>query len=346
MGLVESGDDTTAAVLDWSHGAGVDAVLITAATCSSSPIQRAPALARDRASVVVVGDVGLELDRRPFYEKELTFQVARSYGPGRYERGYEDWGIDYPPGQVRWTEGRNLGAVLGLIARGQLTVSDLITHRFTFTNALDAYELLESGAEPYLAVELSYESRPPERSRSVVVNPRRAGADGIGLIGAGAFARTVLVPGLRAAGFGRFVSVSSASGLSAVRLAERALFEKAAPSPEAVIGDDNVKVVVIATPHDTHGRLAAAALRGGKHVFCEKPLALTEDELADVVDAWRGSDRQLWVGLNRRYSPAVAHARASLKGTRSAGHHLPGECGPGAARTLVWRPSAGWPIAR
>ncbi|MCU4187255.1 Gfo/Idh/MocA family oxidoreductase [Acidiferrimicrobium sp. IK] len=311
LGLVEAGDDTTAAVDTWTKGQGVDAVLVTAATPSSDPMRRAPALARDRATIILVGDVGLNLDRRPLYEKELCVKVARSYGPGRYERSYEEWGIDYPPGQVRWTEGRNQEAFLGLLGRGQLRVTDLITHRFAFGDAPAAYDLLGS-AEPSLGIQLIYPDARPDRSAPIRLAPPVTDHVGVGLIGAGAFARGVLVPALRAAGLNRLVSVASESGLRAVRLAERAGIEQVAPSASAVIADKEVAVVVIATRHDSHASLAAAALRAGKDVLCEKPLALSEDELDDVESAWRASGRRLWVDFNRRYAPAVTGAREYL----------------------------------
>jgi predicted dehydrogenase/threonine dehydrogenase-like Zn-dependent dehydrogenase len=316
LALVEAGDDTTAAVESWTHGQGVDAVLVTAATRSSDPMRRAPYLARDRATLVLIGDVGLELDRRPLYEKELSVRVARSYGPGRYERAYEEWGIDYPAGQIRWTEGRNQEAFLGLVARGRVAVADLVTHRFAFDDALAAYELLESSA-PSLGIELDYPSAIPTRTAPIQLARRAGGNNGVGLIGAGAFGRGVLVPALQSAGLGHFVSVTSTSGLSAVRLAERVQFEQVAPSAQAVIDNPDVSVVVIATPHDTHASLAADALRAGKHVLCEKPLALTESELDDVEEAWRSSGCHLWVDFNRRYAPAVLEARKHLNAAAS-----------------------------
>lgn len=312
LGLLESGADTTKAILDWSRGRGADAVMLTAADPSSRAVARTPELCRDRANVVVIGDVGLELERRPFYEKELTLQVARSYGPGRYDRSYEDWAVDYPPGQVRWTEGRNLEAVVDLVSRGRLRVSDLVTHRFPLARALDAYELIEKRPEPYLGVMLTYPDSPPVRDRTVRLRPAAVGGTGVGLVGAGAFATGVLVPAFQRAGFDRFVSVASASGLSARRLAERAGFEKAVSGAEAVIDDPDVDVVVIATPHDTHAGLAARALRAGKHVFCEKPLALTMEELDNVEAAWTDSGKVLFVGFNRRWSPAIQRLREHL----------------------------------
>jgi len=312
--LVEAGEDTTAAVWEWSRGQGADAVLVTAAGRSSAPVLRSPALCRDRATVVVIGDVGLDLQRPPLYGKELCLRFARSYGPGRYERSYEEWAVDYPAGHVRWTEGRNLEASLDLLAGHRLRVDDLVTHRFSIDDAVRAYDLIERRSEPYLALQLTYPEAPLPELPVRVSAPRRStsGAPGVGLIGAGAFPSTVLVPALAAAGFNNLASVASASGLSAIRLAERVGFAQAVSGADAVINDPNVEVVVIATPHDDHARLAARALRAGKHVWCEKPLALSIEELDDVEDAWRTSGRTLFVGFNRRWSPAVAAASSHL----------------------------------
>lgn len=315
LALQDSGATTSAEVLEWSRGLGVDAVIVAAADKSSGVIQRAPALCRDRANVVVIGDVGLELERTPFYDKELTLRVARSYGPGRYDRSYEEWGIDYPVGYVRWTEGRNQQTVLDLLASGRLDVSDLITHRFPIASATDAYELIESRSEPYLGIVLTYPTEAAPDSPIVVRPSARSTGDGIGLIGAGAFATAVLVPAFKEAGFSRCAAVASSSGLSAKRLAERAGFERAVSGGDAVISDPGVDVVVVATPHNTHASLVVAALEAGKHVWSEKPLALSADELDEVSRAWSSSGRVLFVGFNRRYSPAIDAAHASLRGT-------------------------------
>jgi len=330
LALLEAGEDTTAAVQAWSRGLGVDAVIVTAASGSSDPIRRAPALARDRATIVLVGDVGLDLDRRPLYEKELTLRVARSYGPGRYELSYEGWGVDYPAGQVRWTEGRNQDAFLGMLARGRVAVADLVTHRFPLDDARAAYEVLE-GATPSLGIELVYPTATEGRAAAIRVHTPGGAGRGVGLVGAGAFARGVLVPALRAARFERLVAVSSASGLSARRLAEQAGFEEASPSGQAVIDHPEVSVVVVATAHDSHAGLAAAALRAGKHVLCEKPLGLSDNELDDVEQAWRASGQLLWVDFNRRYSPAVLEARRRIGAT-------------GAPVVITYRVNAG-PVA-
>jgi len=349
LALDELGEATTDRVLAWSRGRGADAVLVCAASPSSGPVTRVPALCRDRAAVVIVGDVGLHLDRTPFYQRELSLRFARSYGPGRYEQSYEAWGVDYPAGHVRWTEGRNLEAVLDLIAAGRLQVSDLVTHTYDIDSAGKAYQLIEQRSDPYLAIRLTYPACPddplaPADELPIPIGPRRlaesrstrssltggwrwagrphltavAGthlSPGVGWIGAGTFSAGTLLPAFRAAGFDHLVAVTSASGLSARRLAERHGFEMAVSGASAVIDHADVNVVVVATPHDTHEELASLALTAGRHVWCEKPIALTSDGVDAVEAAWRASGRQLMVGFNRRWSPAVLAAQRALDGT-------------------------------
>ena len=335
LALDELGDATTGRILDWSRGRGADAVLVCAASKSSVPVLRAPALCRDRAPVVIVGDTGLDLDRTPFYEKELSLRFARSYGPGRYDPSYEAWGVDYPAGQVRWTEGRNFEAVLDLMAAGRLAVADLVTHTFDIGAAAGAYRLIEERAEPYLAIRISY---PPGASAAAVTVPApRGGAKaargkpadpGVGWVGAGAFTAGTLLPAFRAAGFSRFTAIASASGVSAQRAAQRHGFGRAVSGGFNVIEDADTDVVVIVTPHDTHAELAALALQAGRHVWCEKPLALSMAELDQVATAWQYSGQQLAIGFNRRWSPAVLAARPLL--AEAAGPKL-----------LVYRVAAG-----
>jgi predicted dehydrogenase len=314
LALDECGAATTEQVLSWSRGRGADAVLVCAAGRSSEMMARVPALCRDRAAVVVVGDVGLQLRRAPFYERELSLRFARSYGPGRYDPSYEGWGVDYPAGQVRWTEGRNFEAVLDLLAAGRLAVSDLVTHAFDIADAAAAYQLIEQRPEPYLAIRLAYPARAATDSWVQLKSAPSPGSSspGVGWAGAGAFSTGTLLPAFSAAGFDRFVAVASASGLSAVRAAARYGFEKAVSGAEAVISDPDVEVIVVATPHDTHSDLTARALSAGRHVWCEKPLALTTDELDAVEGAWHESGRQLAAGFNRRWSPAVLAAQQAL----------------------------------
>ena len=313
LALDESGDATTSQVLRWSRGRGADAVLVCAAGPSAEPMSRAPALCRDRAAVVMVGDVGMPPRRTPYYEREISLLFARSYGPGRYEPSYEAWGVDYPAGQVRWTEGRNQEAVLDLLASGRLQVSELVTHSFGIGDADTAYRLLKERAEPCLAIRLTYPAgAAPDQPVRLRPSPADRTQPGVGWIGAGAFSTGTLLPAFRDAGFQRFVAVATASGVSARRAAERHGFEKAVSGAGAVIDDPDVSVVVIATPHDVHTELACRALAAGRDVWCEKPLALTCDDLDEVEKAWRESGRQLTLGFNRRWSPAVLAAQQAL----------------------------------
>lgn len=309
----ERGEATTREILGWSRGRGADAVLVTAATASSDPMRLAPARIRDRGTLVVVGDVGLDLERTPLYEKEVTLRVARSYGPGRYERSYEEWAVDYPVGHVRFTEGRNLEAALDLMAGGQLGLDDLITHRFEFERAAQAYDLLSSADAQYLGIELRYREQRPTRqpARPSTGRPRSSGRS-IALIGAGNFARGVLVPAIKESGLGQIASVSSASGTTAAHLAER--IGATAVSVDEAMSNPDVDLVVIATSHDTHAALVVRALEARKDVFCEKPLAITEEELDAVSEAWNASGRHLAVGLNRRHSRDVQRTRTLLAG--------------------------------
>ena len=312
LALDELADATTGRVLAWSRGRGADAVLVCAASRSSVPVLRAPALCRDRAPVVVVGDIGLDLDRTPFYEKEISLRFARSYGPGRYDASYESWGVDYPAGHVRWTEGRNFEAVLDLMAAGRLKVADLVTHTFGIGDAAAAYKLIDERPEPYLAIQLTYPPGAADEPVVLVPAPKASSSPGVGWVGAGAFSTGTLLPAFRDAGFDQFTAIASASGISSRRAAERSGFARAVSGGFRVIDDPDTQVVVIATPHDTHAELAVLALAAGRHVWCEKPLALTEDELGEVTGAWQDSGLQLAIGFNRRWSPAVLAARRVL----------------------------------
>ncbi len=315
LALREERDTTTRIINEWSKGRGVDAVLITAASKSSGPVSRSTAILRDRAPVVVVGDVGLELDRRPFYEHELTLKMARSYGPGRYERAYEEWAVDYPAGQVRWTEGRNLESVLDLLAAGKVDFSDLVTHEFDLADAAGAYSVIDSD-EPFFGVQLSYPPMEVDlRHRPRTIRTGAAALPGenrIGMLGAGNFVKATLLPAIKESDFGPIEAICSASGTSARFLADKYGIPKVSTSATEVINDPNVDVVFIATPHDTHADLVVESLEAGKHVFCEKPLAMTEEELDRIEDALEASGKVLQVGFNRRHAPAIVKAKEVL----------------------------------
>ncbi|MBE3074020.1 MAG: bi-domain-containing oxidoreductase [Actinobacteria bacterium] len=312
LGLVEAGDDTTEAIRAHTRGRGVDAVLITASTQSSDPVMNSCGRVRDRGRIVVVGDVGLQLARTPFYEKEIELRFARSYGPGRYDRSYEDFAVDYPIGHVRWTEGRNIEAFLDLVSRGRVTVDDLVTHVFPVDEADRAYETI--GADPQaLAVQFSYDLDPLARPERIVVTDRQGTeVRGAGIIGAGNFAKVTFVPAMKQAGWTDLAAVTSSGGLSARHLAERHGVGVVASDVDDLLSIDEVGTVFVLSRHDSHAELTARALRAGKNVFVEKPLALTEEELSDIVDALSASKGHLWVGFNRRHSDAVRATIAAL----------------------------------
>ncbi|OGP87962.1 MAG: alcohol dehydrogenase [Deltaproteobacteria bacterium RBG_16_48_10] len=319
---------------DLSRGLGVDAVVITASTKSNEPIELAAESVRKRGRVVAVGDVSLNLPRRPFYFKEAEFVVSCSYGPGRYDAEYEERGHDYPFAYVRWTEQRNMQAVLDLMAAGKVDVSPLISHRFKIENAEAAYDLIEKGKESYLGILLEY----PEVSsfgRRVELKPRFSGKTlekekfqseisnpqseiGVGVLGAGNFARSVLLPALRKIGTVKLRALCSAGGLSAVQSGEKLGFEIAASDEEEVYRDPAVGAVFVLTRHDQHARQVINALQAGKHVFVEKPLCLNESQLKQIVETYsaiRNSQSAiplLMVGYNRRFAPMSFQLKSFL----------------------------------
>jgi predicted dehydrogenase/threonine dehydrogenase-like Zn-dependent dehydrogenase len=318
-----AGEDPVAAANAFSRGRGVDAVIITASTKSSEPVHQAALMSRKRGRIVLVGVTGLELSRADFYEKELSFQVSCSYGPGRYDPVYEDKGVDYPVGFVRWTEQRNFEAVLDMMADRRLDVRPLISHRIPLEDAERAYALV-GGAGPSLGILLEYptpEQKSDAELRSPTVRLPKAsapqpGAVSVAFVGAGNYATAVLIPAFKEAGAALRTVVSS-GGVSAVHAGRKFGFDAGTTDADAVFADARVNAVVITTRHDSHARLVCQALDVGKHVFVEKPLALTAAELADVERAHEaaasaGRAPMLMVGFNRRFAPQVRRMRALL----------------------------------
>jgi predicted dehydrogenase/threonine dehydrogenase-like Zn-dependent dehydrogenase len=293
-----------------TDGLGLDTVLLCASSGSSDPLELAARLARDRARIVVVGETRIDVDRAPLYEKALELRMSRSYGPGRYDREYEERGRDLPAGYVRWTERRNMQAFLDLVAAGRVAPSELTTHRFPIDDASEAYRVVVHPAEGQRAfgVLLTYDAQPRRAAPAAPRTPRTA-KPGVAVIGAGAFARSTLVPALHGGG-AKLVAVASSRGLSAADVASRFGFERAAPVDE-ILSDDDIDAVVIATRHSSHAALASAALRAGKAVFVEKPLALTWEQLAEVETAV-AADSVLMVGFNRRFAPLVERLQTEL----------------------------------
>jgi len=289
-----------------SHGA--DSVIITASTPSNAPLELAIAAARKKATIVVVGAVGMNVPRGPFYEKELNLTIATSYGPGRYDPLYEERGVDYPIAYVRWTEQRNMTAFLDALARRTITIGHLTTHRIAFDEAERAYQLISNpGKERVLGVLLCYPSGQERPSRAVEYpSPQRhtSASLGVGLIGAGGFAQSTLLPILRTLGV-RLEALASRSPLGAHSAAHHFGFRCSTTDASEVISDERVDLVVCATRHDTHGAYVCAALDADKAVFVEKPLCITPEELSEIDRRIARVGERVMVGFNRRFSPAV-----------------------------------------
>ena len=295
------------AVLAFSGGTGIDAVIITAATGSNQPIEFAADVCRPKGRIVLVGVIGLQIPRPPFFEKELEFTVSHSLGPGRGDPLYEEKGIDYPIGQARWTARRNMECVLELIADGKLPVGKLTTHRFPIGQAAAAYELITSVKEPCVGVILDYSGESPAMFRRIDLarQPAKGGVSRVSLIGAGNFARLILLPLLaKAKGIG-LRGICSANGLNATETGRRYDFAYAASDWREVTDDAETNVVFIATRHNLHAEIVMEALRSGKHVFVEKPLCITMEELEKIAACvLELKDRCpiLTVGFNRRFA--------------------------------------------
>jgi predicted dehydrogenase/threonine dehydrogenase-like Zn-dependent dehydrogenase len=301
-------------VRELTRGLGADAVLITAATKADGPVELAAQSVRRKGRVVAVGAVGLNLPRQPFYLSEAEFVVSCSYGPGRYDPEYEERGHDYPAGYVRWTEQRNMQAVLDLMGSGALDVAPLISHRFAIADAEKAYQLIEEAKEPYLGIVLNFPDVAPgaERRRIDLRAAAPRGTLGVGCLGAGGFARLVLLPIIRKSKALHPRILCSAGGLSAAASGQRLGFDVIAADEDEVFSDPGVQVIFSITRHELHAKHVVKALRAGKHIFVEKPLALTFDELEEVEAALREAPEPrplLMVGFNRRFAPAVAEVK-------------------------------------
>ena len=323
---LRAGQDPVAAANHFSRGRGVDAVIVTAASESSEPIHQAALMCRKRGRIVLVGVTGLELSRDDFYAKELSFQVACSYGPGRYDPAYEDQGQDYPVGYVRWTAQRNFEAVLDMMAAERLGVSALVSHRFALDRAESAYAVV-SGSEPSLGILLEYPS-PSEMSDeamrvshvplpAIASRAPLASAPAVAFIGSGNYATAVLIPAFKAAG-AHLATVVSSAGLTGVHAARKFGFDATTTDAASVFQDGSIDVIVIATRHDSHASFVLQALESGKPVFVEKPLCLTREQVAEIEAGYTRagfkSAPMVMVGFNRRFAPQVQKIKALLAG--------------------------------
>lgn len=318
---LSSGQDPVKAAEVLTAGKGVDGVLITASTKSDEPIHQAATMCRKRGRIVLVGVVGMKMNRSDFYEKELSFQVSCAYGPGRYDPFFEEQGNDYPQAYVRWTEQRNFEAVLGLIASGKIQTAPLTSHRYGFDKALDAYGQVGADA---MGIVLSYaqDEKSEKLKRSIPLNPSAAPAKAVvGVIGAGNFTSLIILPALKKTS-ARLKSISSGTGVSGSHLAKKFGFEMTTTDNDSIFNDPEINTVFITTRHANHGSLVLRALEAGKHVFVEKPLAIHRSEVEAIQNVYsstqplNGSTNNplLMVGFNRRFAPLVRKMKSLTTG--------------------------------
>ncbi|TCD02696.1 bi-domain-containing oxidoreductase [Pedobacter psychroterrae] len=319
-----AGDDVVKSVLGITNGIGADGVIITASAKNNEIISQAAQMSRKRGRIVLVGVIGLDISRAEFYEKELSFQVSCSYGPGRYDEDYERKGIDYPLSFVRWTEKRNFEAVLNAISTGKLEVKSLITERVALTDFKDIYDNISGQGSIASILEYPLES---DSSNTVVLNSNSFvnGKGGIGIIGSGNFTKMTMLPALKAAN-ADLISIASAGGVSGTAMAKKYGIAKSTTNYNEIFDDPSVDLVLITTRHNQHAQMVVEGLNKGKHIFVEKPLALTDAELSTIVEAYKGS-KTLTVGFNRRFSPhiqkikkLVGNSPMNVIATMNAGH--------------------------
>lgn len=306
-----------------TNGRGVDKVIITAATDSNAPIDLSEEITRDRGIICMIGVTRMELDRRPFYQKELSFKIARSYGPGRYDSSYEENGADYPIGYVRFTEGRNVEEFLRLLATERLNIADLITHVVPFSDAPSAYNMITKNPnhEKYIGVLLKYEENEAKWD-SVIKTQTLAQTDkkttnkkqiNLGLIGAGVFARNTMLPVMQAGGLYHFRGMATTGGVASAQANEVFPFDYTTNDYKKLLEDPDIDLIAVSTQHNSHAKFVTAALEAGKHVYVEKPLCLTLEELEQIENAYKNSNGELFCGLNRRHAPLIKEIKKELQ---------------------------------
>jgi len=310
------GDDVEAAVKQFTDNFGVDAVIVSAAADTNDPIELAGVIARDRAIVSMVGAVRMDVPRKVYYEKELQLRLSRSYGPGRYDADYEERGRDYPIGYVRWTERRNMQEFLRLVATKAVKLDRLVTHRIPIEQAEQAYEIITGKTQQnYLGILLTYDETATGKSKVVTLNRTAKAAEvRLGVIGAGNFAKSVLLPRLAKLGGVSLVGLATATGRTAKAVGEQFGFEFCSTDYRELLQREDINTILIATRHDTHAAMAAEAVRAGKNVFVEKPLATTEAALAELVAAVEQTNGRVLVGFNRRFSSLSAEMKQFFDG--------------------------------
>jgi predicted dehydrogenase len=295
---------------------GFDVVIICADTSSNDPIELAGIIARDRARVVATGAVGLNIPRKIYYEKELSFINSRSYGPGRYDSNYEENGVDYPIGYIRWTEGRNFQSIVDLLSSQKLKVESLITHRFPIEKGVQAYEVITGKKkESFLGVLLKYDETKEERGKKIdfpSIVDRRSSIVNLGVLGAGLYANATLLPVIKNNKDFELVGIASSGGLHAQHSGKKFGFQYATSSEDEIINDKNINTIAILTRHDSHADLVIKVLKAGKHVFVEKPLAINSVQLSAISKQLKGGRSLLTVGFNRRFSPLARSLQSQV----------------------------------
>ncbi len=302
-----------------TRGRGVDKVIITAATDSNAPMDLAAAIARDRGIICMIGVTRMNIDRRPYYERELSFRIARSYGAGRYDTTYEEMGIDYPIGYVRFTEGRNIEEFVRLLTQKRVEVSDLITHEIPFEQAAKAYEMITKNPnqERYIGVLLKYGEN-EEKWKNTVKNTkyvRKTSGEKIrlGLIGAGNFVRSTMLPVMKETGKYEFRGLATTGGVGGAQANDGTPFAYTTNNYKRLLADPEIDLIAVSTRHNSHARFVTEALNAGKSVYCEKPLCLTLEELEQIKTAYEASGGELFCGLNRRHAPLIRQIKKELK---------------------------------
>ncbi len=321
-GVVIKAEDPVQAIDRFTRGRGADHTLITAATKGNEPIELAGEITRRKGQVIVVGAVGMHIPRDVYYKKELEVKISMSYGPGRYDMAYEEGGIDYPYDYVRWTEQRNLESILELVAQKRLDFQSLTTHQFDFDEAMEAYGLVQTAKEPYVGIILNYDTS-KEHEAVLRIKPtvehRSKEELGIGFVGAGNYAALHLIPHLEKEATVRLEGLVTATGINAQQKADKFGFAYCTTELEAIIKDASIDTIFIATRHSSHADFTIRALNAGKHVFVEKPMVVTPEQLEAVFEAYQQANQQapvgLMVGLNRRFAPMVLQLKASLADT-------------------------------
>lgn len=318
--FINSGDDNAADMTKaLTRGRGVDKVIITAATNSNAPMDLAAAIARDRGIICMIGVTQMNIDRRPYYERELSFRIARSYGAGRYDSTYEQKGIDYPIGYVRFTEGRNIEEFVRLLAQGRISLADIITHEIPFEKAAEAYEMITKNPnhERYIGVLLKYDEN-DTKWRSRIENPKaKRAASGekirLGLIGAGNFVRSTMLPIMKETGLFEFRGLATTGGVGGAQANDGTPFGYTTNNYQELLSDPEIDLIAVSTQHNSHAKFVIEALKAGKNVYCEKPLCLTLDELTAIKEAYEQSEGELFVGLNRRHAPLIQQIKREMK---------------------------------